>query len=926
MRFLPALIVLLIIQSAFGLAVSAEPYAAQRSKAQKLLGEGNAKEALTVFQSYVRKADVDARLLTGDITQVVQCLRTLNQIHELDAFLEEMVEIHADRWQALEQVAKEYKQAQKDGFIISGAFRRGPHRGGGKAAYVAERDRIRSLQLFKQAELQVREEANKEAAARFYWEYAQALGSWRQYGRSWRLQYLSDLSQLPDVTEGHYYHHRYGQTKGAPVDAEGNPVLYSIPKSWEAAENDGERWRWLMHRATTLSKGYASSEKRELAEFLHNQFGVQTLAHYGYNWFGRGAVSHDDEAAMKGTFALPSLKDSETIARLASGVKRFSLPEEFNYVRLYREVDHHYKVGTIYQNRMQFPAAAKAFKQAGNAVAVDQIVNPWGQFEQTPAQSAEQGEVKIGYRYRNGKEVTFTARKIEIETLIEDIQKYVRTSPKQLDWNRANIQNLGYRIIYQNQRKYVGRKVEDWKLKLKPRKNHFDRSVVVDAPLDKPGAYLVTANIKGGNESNMILWVNDTVIVKKAMDPAVAKGPSYYFVADAATGKPVAGAKLDFFGYWQDYVRPKVGKPYQKIQVHAFKKTADANGQVFPTSAEAKPKSSANPRFIVTARDKGGRFAFLGFSNMWFGRAHDQQYNQTRTYIISDRPVYRPNQTAEFKGWRRKAQYDMDDVSVYAGKRTTLRIYNPKNEEIFKKDLVADEFGGFEWSWAIPEGAALGVYRVQDGNGQLTFRVEEYKKPEFEVLIEAPTEPVMLGEEIEATIEAKYFFGAPVVNAKVKYKVTRSTHDARWYPYSRWDWMYGKGYWWFGYNYDWYPGWHRWGCIAPIAWWYPRNNTPPEVVLENEVEIGDSGKVTFKLDTTLAKEMHGDSDHRYQITAEVTDESRRTIVGQGQVTVAREPFKVYAWVDRGYYRAGEVLHASFSAQTVDGNPLREPES
>ena len=55
--------------------------------------------------------------------------------------------------------------------------------------------------------------------------------------------------------------------------------------------------------------------------------------------------------------------------------------------------------------------------------------------------------------------------------------------------------------------------------------------------------------------------------------------------------------------------------------------------------------------------------------------------------------------------------------------------------------------------------------------------------------------------------------------------------------------------------------------------------------------------------------MHGDRDHKYEITAEVTDQSRRTIVGTGKVLVARKPFKVYAWVDRGHYRVGDAIQA-----------------
>ncbi|MGC3967081.1 MAG: hypothetical protein QM775_06825 [Pirellulales bacterium] len=199
--------------------------------------------------------------------------------------------------------------------------------------------------------------------------------------------------------------------------------------------------------------------------------------------------------------------------------------------------------------------------------------------------------------------------------------------------------------------------------------------------------------------------------------------------------------------------------------------------------------------------------------------------------------------------------------------------------------------------------------------------MEEYKKPEFEVVVEAPSEPVKLGDKITAEVTAKYYFGAPVTEARVKYKVLRSTHDARWYPTGRWDWLYGRGYWWFGYDYTWYPGWGRWGCMKPLAWWWGGRHDPPEVVAERETEIGPDGKLKIEIDTALAKEIHGDEDHRYEITAEVVDQSRRTIVGSGEVLVAREPFKVFAWVDRGHYREGDTVQANFSAHTLSNKPV-----
>ena len=240
--------------------------------------------------------------------------------------------------------------------------------------------------------------------------------------------------------------------------------------------------------------------------------------------------------------------------------------------------------------------------------------------------------------------------------------------------------------------------------------------------------------------------------------------------------------------------------------------------------------------------------------------------------------------------------------------------------------LSADAYGGFAGEFKVPPDAPLGVYRISHGDssvyGGQTFRVEEYKKPEFEVKVEAPAEPVMLGEKITASIKAAYYFGAPVSKATVTYKVLRSAHDGRWYPTFYWDWFYGPGYWWYAYDYPWYPGWETWGCLRPVWQWWPHwPQQQPEIVAEGEAPIGKDGTLNISIDTALAKLIHGDSDHQYTIKAEVRDQSRRTIVGQGEVLAARRPFKVYAWLDKGYYQVGDTLKAGFQAQTLDQKPV-----
>ncbi|HHI67909.1 MAG TPA: alpha-2-macroglobulin, partial [Planctomycetes bacterium] len=329
--------------------------------------------------------------------------------------------------------------------------------------------------------------------------------------------------------------------------------------------------------------------------------------------------------------------------------------------------------------------------------------------------------------------------------------------------------------------------------------------------------------------------------------------------------------------------------------------------------------------WLVTATTPSGRFAYLGFSGLWTTRWRPGSYRRSKAYGITDRPVYRPGQEVKFKFWVEQALYDAEGDSPFAGRSFALRLRGPRGKKIWEKVFQADRYGGFDGKISLPADATLGVYYLQllsRPYGGVSFRVEEYKKPEFEVKVEAPAEPVMLGEKFQAKVSARYYFGAPVTKARVKYKVLRTAYSGSWYPVTRWDWLYGRGYWWFSYDYTWYPGWETWGCRRPVPWWWSRPSGRPEVVAQGEAPIAKDGTLSIPIDTALAKVIHGDSDHRYSITAEVTDQSRRTIVGTGAVLVARRPFKVFAWLDRGHYRVGDTVRAEFAARRLDGKGVK----
>jgi uncharacterized protein YfaS (alpha-2-macroglobulin family) len=896
-----------------------------RERAAQLMKDGNWQEAYDAYSRRVLDPADDPQKAPEDLANAVQCLRNLGKMSEFDDFVEQVVAAHPEEWRVLSAAAEQYRTTEHNGYIIAGKFERGGHRGGGKWMNCFERDRVRSLQLSEAAMSKLGAQEPAWAAAGFYRIFSRALLGQRGYSEAWRLQYLTDLTKLPDYDEGYYNYG--GGGRGAPVNADGTPVYYSVPASWKEARNDGERWRWALSRMAAA--GEDRQARRDLANFLNNQFGVRTMA--AQPWMLRD-TDDDTRKDESGTWALHTLREDETIARLASGVKRFTLPDEFNSIRIYQSLGATpgaYQdtaldaLAQIFEDRRQYDRAAEYWR-LGIAIAdpnerrskrLEQIVGNWGMFEAASTQPAGGKGASFEFRFRNGKRVSFEAREIDVAKLLGDLKGYLKSNPGQLDWQLVNIGDLGHRLVTKDQRQYLGAVAAEWALELQPRPMRFDRRITVQTPLTKAGAYLVTARMEDGNTSEIVLWVADTALVKKPMPEG-----TFVFVADAVTGAPVPGATLDFFGYRQEWVNNLVTRGgHHVVHTAQFAEKTDGNG-----IAVVKTENDHRHQWLITATTPEGRLAYHGFTGLWRAGYYDAQYNENKLYLITDRPVYRPQQTVKFKAWLTQAQYDREGNSPFAGQTLSVEICNPRGEKVLAKSYPADAFGGIDGELALDKEATLGVYSVQVVNhGGGSFRVEEYKKPEFEVTVDAPVEPVMLGDRITATVTAKYYFGAPVTEAKVKYKVLRHEHSARWYPRAYWDWFYEPGYWWFAYDYTWYPKWQEWGCFRPMRpWWGWRAEPPPEVVAEAEAAVGKDGTLKIDIDTSPAKAALGDQDHRYEITAEVTDQSRRTIVGTGSVLAARKPFKVFAWVDRGYYRTGDTVRASFDAHTLDNKPVQ----
>ncbi len=749
----------------------------------------------------------------------------------------------------------------------------------------------------------------------FYRVFGEIVSLFRTDNAAWRLTELTDLATLPDYQDYHSFYDR--STPGAPATPDGDPVFHSMPASWDAAETDGQRWRWVLGRLAAVDDTGRADADMLFARFLVGQFGVHTM--------GQPTITRASENDVQGAFSVRTLKDNETIARLATGIKRFTLPDEFNFIailaRLSADQDNpQFAAATAllagcYENRQQYDKAVTVWRRLLAArpdskaaqTALANITGNVGMLEAIPAAPAGE-RTRLPFLFRNGKVVTLTAQRLDEKALLADIRQALRQDRlNEMPFN-GRPDWIGRHVVERDESKYILETTAEWRVELDPLPGHYSRRQHLEMPFTSAGAYLVTATMDGGNTSRVVMWLSDLAFVRKPV-----QGGQVVFVADAVTGKPAADVTVTFTGYRWDYDETQ---SRNQRRLAEFAEKTDENGLVRVDASRVD-----RHYWLITATAPDGRLAYSGFDSIWPYNYDAGNPSDINAFTITDRPVYRPDQTVHFKVWLGRGTYEVKQDQMLANRPIAVEVRDPRGELIYEKTLTTDTYGGAAAELRLDATAPLGQYMIQtsqDG-GYCWFRLEEYKKPEFEVTVDAPDEALALGDTATIRVGAKYYYGSPVTNATVKYKILRTPHRQVWYPSWRWDWLYGGSSWWTSYDYDWYPGWRDWGTARPAqSWMPPLPYAQPEVVMEGEGSLDDEGALRLTLDTAPAKELYGNTDHNYEITVEVTDRSRRTIVGSGRVVAARKPFAVTVWSDRGYYTDGQTARITFRAATALG--------
>jgi alpha-2-macroglobulin len=917
-----------------GMTALGQDAAALRKERDALVQKGLWREGLEFYEERLLPIQDDGA--TSDLEKAVNCLSQLGEWRSFDGLLDRALEGHPGDASLRIEAAAVLSNAPHSGRVLAGEFERqqgyhgrGRFRGGadgapGEMVNTTHRDRVQSLRWLVEALGSAKDDTTRSRA----WDLMAAL--MRDASEFWKLQVLTPLDRTPEWSDPG----PSGGTEGAPWSGDG-PVLFPIPARWDLAKNDGERWRFALAESARLMPAHASRSELERARLLEMQFGAETLESYG--WF-----NGDDPESEKGQLALDTLADDECLARTSDGVRRFKLPADQHFIAIYRSLLADKGVGgeagdelvQVYISRHQLDRAETALREAiskhgdggegkPREKLLAQITGAWGRFE--PAKTVAAGTHPVlPLAFRNTTSVKLTAAPINMERVLRDTKTYLESNPKELDWERLQPGQIGSRLIEGKPGEYVGEVASAWESALKPLEKHRETHADIEMPLDKAGAWWVTAKLANGNTIHTIAWVVDSVLVQHALPEALQ-----WMLADAASGAPVAEGELEFFGYRTVALQQKDSEGQRfEIQTKTFVRKTDGEGKVLLKAGDA----DLQMQWMVVARKDGRTPAFHDFGSFGYQPDSAEERNRNVPYAVTDRPLYKAGDKLHAKFWLREVGYGQINESRWEGKDCRVIFTDGRGQEAIKlENLKTDAMGAVEIETVLPKNSVLGSWtgRLEVPNqmtAMVKFRVEEYRKPEYEVSVEAPKEPVRLGDKFPVTVKATYFHGAPVRNATVAITVKRESMTESWFPGWRWDWLYGKGAWWCGIEASWHPGWSNWGCLPPHPpWWQGDRFTPEELVIERTLPIGADGTAMVEVDTAMAKLVHGDMDAKYVIEAKVVDASRREERGNGSVVAARKPFEIVVQTNQGYARPGDEVEAKVSAATLEGKPVKAAE-
>ncbi|HWW00151.1 MAG TPA: alpha-2-macroglobulin family protein [Candidatus Acidoferrum sp.] len=311
----------------------------------------------------------------------------------------------------------------------------------------------------------------------------------------------------------------------------------------------------------------------------------------------------------------------------------------------------------------------------------------------------------------------------------------------------------------------------EWSEKLPATADYKQKTYRLAAPDKlKAGFYFIAASHepKFGETENMVsmttVWVSDLSLVTRSFE-----GKIEGFVLEADSGEPIEGAGISV---WRlDNEGNRVADPGLTTDKEGF----------------FSMKPSQNRSYLFRARHNGRELATTGDVWGYYGNA-GRTRPQAQTVFFTDRAIYRPGQSIQYKGICLWVDQAGDNYEVLKGEDLTVVFRDQNGKEIARQKQRANDYGSFAGSFTAPRDRLMGrMMLLAEGRaqGQAWVQVEEYKRPKFEVTLDAPKTAAKLNEKVSLTGHATSYTGAAVDSGQVKYRVQREVRMPWWWGWWR---------------------------------------------------------------------------------------------------------------------------------------------
>ena len=306
-------------------------------------------------------------------------------------------------------------------------------------------------------------------------------------------------------------------------------------------------------------------------------------------------------------------------------------------------------------------------------------------------------------------------------------------------------------------------------LSLPAETDYRHHSTLIALPALERGFYILIATPEKGIKSQEKTLLLNFQVSNLGFITDQKNNKMSVMVVDRKTGNFLEGVTVEVYRHQWDYKTRE-----NKTIILASLKT-DRNGRV-------ELADTSNDSFYINLRKDDDNLLSANYFNLydWYSKKNDFY----KTQLFTDRAIYRPGQTVYFQGVVTHSQGE--DLSLANGYSERVSFCDANWQEISSAEFETDEYGSFSGSFVIPTDRLNGVFHLNAKKGSTTIRVEEYKRPTFEVNFENPKEQYKLNQEVTVHGDVKAYAGFGLDDVEYSYRVIRKTS----FPWRCWWWWY----------------------------------------------------------------------------------------------------------------------------------------